>query len=63
MLHIEYGHYHIQSSHGCLATRQLWENGLVVKSILYCCKATRITFDAFFKDNVLKYRIYLIILG
>ena len=33
MLHIKYGHYHIQVSHGCLATRQLWENGLVVKSI------------------------------
>ena len=25
MLHIKYGHYHVQVSHGCLATRQLWK--------------------------------------
>ena len=34
ILHIKYGYYHVQVSHGCLATGQLWINGLIDKSTL-----------------------------
>ena len=63
MLHIKYDHYHVQVSHDCLATRQLWKIDWWLGLYFTVARQQGTHLIHVFKDNVLKYRIYVTILG
>ena len=63
MLHMKYSHYHVQVSHGCLATRQLLEMDYLLRLYFTVARQQGTHLIHVFKDTVLKYRMYLMVLG